>query len=139
MLGAQNHLLRKVSSDGDVAFAAFLCFSDQSLFCVFQPVRTDGQFALKHLATIYSPEYDLIDFAISPFGRIVALWTNPDGIPLLRYAKFSHTKGIYHLRVNVYALCGLHKCIACYINLHFALVSRKKNCQPNFHIPYFRE
>ena len=99
MLGAQNHLLRKVSSDGDLAFAAFLCFSDQSLFCVFQPVRTDGQFALKHLATIYSPEYDLIDFAISPFGRIVALWTNPDGIPLLRYAKFSHTKGIYqHLR-----------------------------------------
>ena len=103
LLGAQNHLLRKVSSDGDLAFAAFLCFSDQSLFCVFQPVRTDGQFALKHLATIYSPEYDLIDFAISPFGRIVALWTNPDGIPLLRYAKFSHTKGIYHLRGNVYA------------------------------------
>ena len=109
LLGAQNHLLRKVSSDGDLAFAAFLCFSDQSLFCVFQPVRTDGQFALKHLATIYSPEYDLIDFAISPFGRIVALWTNPDGIPLLRYAKFSHTKGIYqHLRKFLCNLTGLH-------------------------------
>jgi hypothetical protein len=112
LIGAQNHLLRKVSSDGDLAFAAFLCFSDQSLFCVFQPVRTDGQFALKHLATIYSPEYDLIDFAISPFGRIVALWTNPDGIPLLRYAKFSHTKGRkYDLSFKRKFLCdltGLH-------------------------------
>ena len=95
LLGAQNHLLRKVidGSDGGVAFAAFLCFSDHSQFCVVKPVRTDGQFTLKHVATIYSPEYDLIDFAVTPFGRIVALWTNPDGIPLLRYAKFSHTKG----------------------------------------------
>ena len=88
-------MLRKVidGSDGGVAFAAFLCFSDHSQFCVVKPVRTDGQFTLKHVATIYSPEYDLIDFAVTPFGRIVALWTNPDGIPLLRYAKFSHTKG----------------------------------------------
>ena len=95
LLGAQSHLMRKVPIDGSdgVALAAFLCFSEHSQFCVFRPVRTDGQFTLKHIATVFSPEYDLIDFAITPFGRIIALWTNPDGIPLLRFAKFSHTKG----------------------------------------------
>lgn len=93
LLGAQNHLLRKVDSGSDLALAAFLCFSEHSQFCVFRPVRTDGQFSLKHIATIFSPEYDLIDFSVTTYGRIVALWTNPDGVPLLRYAKFSHTKG----------------------------------------------
>ena len=89
MLGAQSHMLRKVSSHPNgFALAAFLCFSDHSEFCVFRPVRVDGQFDIKHIATVYAPEYDLIDYSVSPNGRIVALWTNPDGVPILRYAKF---------------------------------------------------
>ena len=85
MLGAQSHMLKKVAShQSGFALAAFLCFSDHSEFCVFRPVRIDGQFSLKHIATVYSPEYDLIDFSVTDNGRIVALWTNPDGIPILR-------------------------------------------------------
>ena len=94
MLGAQSHMLRKVASHPNgFALAAFLCFSDHSEFCVFRPVRADGQFSLKHIATVYAPEYDLIDYSVSPNGRIVALWTNPDGIPILRYAKFGQPQG----------------------------------------------
>lgn len=90
--GAQNHLLRKITGDssckGGFALAVFLCFAQHSQFCVFRPVRTDGQFGLKHLATVYAPEFDLIDFTVTPQGRLVGLWTNPDGVPVLRYANF---------------------------------------------------
>ena len=55
-----------------------------SQFSVFRPVRVDGQFKLKALATVYAPEFDLIDFAVTPSGYLVALWTNPDGLPVLR-------------------------------------------------------
>ena len=34
----------------------------------------------------------LIDYSVSPNGRIVALWTNPDGVPILRYAKFGQAQ-----------------------------------------------
>ena len=79
-------MLRKVTGNSDgFALAAFLCFAEQSQFCIFRPVRTDGQFGLKHLATVYSPEFDLIDFSVTPQGCLTALWTNPDGLPVLRY------------------------------------------------------
>ena len=71
------------------ALAAFLCFAEHSQFCILRPVRADGQFGLKHLATVFAPEYDLIDYSVTPYGRIVALWTNPDGVPMLRYADFA--------------------------------------------------
>jgi nuclear pore complex protein Nup160 len=70
-LGPQSHMIRKVAKEGSDGFAlaAFLCFAEHSQFCVFRPVRTDGQFALKHLATVYAPEYDLIDFSVTPQGK----------------------------------------------------------------------
>ena len=80
-------MLRKVSDPqrkGSFALAVFLCFAQHSQFCVFRPVRIDGQFKLKPLATVYAPEYDLIDFAVTPSGYLIALWTNPDGVPVLR-------------------------------------------------------
>ena len=73
--------------------AAFLCFAEHSQFCILRPVRADGQFGLKHLATVFAPEYDLIDYSVTPYGRIVALWTNPDGVPMLRYADFASGRG----------------------------------------------
>ena len=90
-LGAQNHMLRKVIEEGkenNFTLAAFLCFAEHSQFCILRPVRSDGQFSLKRLATVYAPEYDLIDYSVTPDGRIVALWTNPDGVPMLRYTHF---------------------------------------------------
>lgn len=94
-LGAQNHMLKKVIEDGKDGFAlaAFLCFAEHSQFCILRPVRADGQFGLKHLATVFAPEYDLIDYSVTPYGRIVALWTNPDGVPMLRYADFASGRG----------------------------------------------
>lgn len=96
--GAQCHLMKKVhdnrapcrgsSSCNEFAIAVFLCFSQHSQFCVFRPVRSDGRWQLDHLATVFSPDYDLIDFSVTPAGQLVALWTNPDGIPVLRYAMF---------------------------------------------------
>ena len=96
--GAQSHLLRKVSdpkTKGNFALAVFLCFAQHSQFCVFRPVRTDGQWQLDYLATVFSPDFDLIDFSVTPAGHLVALWTNPDGLPVLRYAGFgnSHSMG----------------------------------------------
>ena len=52
-------------------------------------MRNDGQWVLDHLATIFSPDYDLIDFAVTPAGHLMALWTDPDGFPVVRYARFS--------------------------------------------------
>ena len=94
-LGAQNHMLRKVIEEGKDGFAlaAFLCFAEHSQFCILRPVLADGQFNLKHLATVYAPEYDLIDYSVTPHGRIMALWTNPDGVPMLRYADFASGRG----------------------------------------------
>lgn len=94
--GAQSHILRKVSDPqrkGSFALAVFLCFAQHSQFCVFRPVRVDGQFKLKPLATVYAPEFDLIDFAVTPSGYLVALWTNPDGLPVLRYTCFNSDLG----------------------------------------------
>jgi hypothetical protein len=46
--------------------------------------RVDGQFRLKPLATVFAPEFDLIDFSVTPSGYLVGLWTNPDSLPVLR-------------------------------------------------------
>jgi hypothetical protein len=43
---------------------------------------------LKPLATVYAPEFDLIDFSVTPSGYLVALWTNPDSLPVLRFATY---------------------------------------------------
>ena len=63
--GAQSHMLRKVPdprNKGNFALAVFLCFAQHSQFSVFRPVRTDGQWQLDYLATVFSPDFDLIDF-----------------------------------------------------------------------------
>ena len=95
--GAQSHMLRKVSdpkTKGNFALAVFLCFAQHSQFCIFRPIRTDGQWQLDYLATVFSPDFDLIDFSVTPAGHLVALWTNPDGLPVLRYAGFGSSQSI---------------------------------------------
>ena len=64
--GSQGHLLRKVVdvTSKRFALAIFLCFSQHSQFCIIRPQMADGQFRLDHLATVYAPEYDLIDFQV---------------------------------------------------------------------------
>lgn len=111
--GAQSHMMRKVyganslsrmngpsfgakggsGSGSNFALAIFLCFSQHSQFCVFKPTRNDGQWQLDHLATVFSPDLDLIDFSVSPTGHLMALWTNPDGLPVLRFARFGSSTG----------------------------------------------
>ena len=95
--GAQSHMLRKVPdprNKGNFALAVFLCFAQHSQFSVFRPVRTDGQWQLDYLATVFSPDFDLIDFSVTPAGHLVALWTNPDGLPVLRYTGFGSSQCI---------------------------------------------
>jgi hypothetical protein len=80
-------MLRKVSDPerkGSFALAVFLCFAQHNQFAVFRPTKVDGQFKLKPLATVFAPEFDLIDFAVTPSGYLVGLWTNPDSLPVLR-------------------------------------------------------
>ncbi len=65
--GTQSHRLRKVVLDetGERFYlAVFLCFSRHSQFCVLRPLLVDGQFKLDHVATVYAPEFDLIDFQV---------------------------------------------------------------------------
>ncbi|XP_040564442.1 nuclear pore complex protein Nup160 [Lepeophtheirus salmonis] len=84
--GTQNHILKKVHSGGKhLTLAVFLCFSEHSQFCIFKPTRNAGQFSFDHVATIYAPEYDLVDFTVSK-SHITALWTSPGGENVLRYA-----------------------------------------------------
>ena len=93
--GAQSHMLRKVSdpkTQGNFHIAVFLCFAQHSQFCVFRPIKTDGQWRLDYLATVFSPDFDLIDFSVTPAGHLIALWTNPDGLPVLRYAGFGNSQ-----------------------------------------------
>ena len=75
-------------ASNNFALVVFLCFSNHSQFCVLRPMRNDGQWQLDHLATIFTPDFDLIDFCVTPAGHLMALWTNPDGFPVLRYARF---------------------------------------------------
>ena len=95
-------------STNSFALVVFLCFANHSQvgkccclsvkrminffvqqFCVLRPMRNDGQWQLDHLSTIFTPDFDLIDFSVTPAGHLMALWTNPDGFPVLRYARFA--------------------------------------------------
>ncbi len=89
--GSQNHLIRQVNaSEGSnaVSIALFLCLAKHSQFCVVRPAMVDGQYQLNHVATIHAPELDLVDFQVSR-DRVWALWTNSEGLPVLRCASFS--------------------------------------------------
>ena len=89
--GPQSHAMRKLLLDDSgkkFAVAMFLCFSQHSQFCILRPHMVDGQFTLDHTATVYAPEFDLVDFQATP-SHLWALWTNPDGHAVLRFATFN--------------------------------------------------
>jgi nuclear pore complex protein Nup160 len=92
--GSRGHLLRKLVLENEKQFAltVFLCFSQHSQFCVVRPVVVDGQVQLEQLATVYAPDYDLVDFQVNS-NHLWALWTNADNDPVLRYATFASTSG----------------------------------------------
>lgn len=109
--GSQDHMIRKladVDGKGNFVFAIFLCFAQHSQFCVVKPVLVDGQFQLKHVATVYAPDvrrlfflvmmliiiyvffqFDLVDFRIAP-NHLWGLWINADNAPILKYAQFAN-------------------------------------------------
>lgn len=87
--GTQGHMLRKLPHGSkNLSLVAFLCFSSHSQFRVVKPKMVNGMFQLARVATIYSPEYDLVDFQATT-SHLWGLWTSADGQPMVRFAAFN--------------------------------------------------
>ena len=84
--GAQGHRLALVGGDtrGEVVAALYLCFQQHSQFLLVRVAVSAGQLGLAPQATVYCPDFDLVDFHVSPERAITAVWTTGEGDTVIR-------------------------------------------------------
>ena len=83
--GAQGHRLAVVGGDGrEAVVALYLCFHQHSQFLLVRVASQAGQLTAAPASTVYCPDFDLVDFAVSPERQVTAVWTTGEGETVIR-------------------------------------------------------
>ncbi|XP_052801877.1 nuclear pore complex protein Nup160-like [Mya arenaria] len=83
------HSIRKITSNNsmDVKFGVHLNFPNSNQLCILQPRLTTSRLQITHVASVFGPQEDLIDFCMSN-TTLVTLWTSSEGSPVVRTLNF---------------------------------------------------
>ena len=81
----QGHRLAVVGGDGrEAEVALYLCFHQHSQFLLVRVASQAGQLAAAPASTVYCPDFDLVDFAVSAERQVTAVWTTGEGETVIR-------------------------------------------------------
>ncbi|XP_066987755.1 nuclear pore complex protein Nup160 [Macrobrachium rosenbergii] len=83
--GAQRHQIRSCTHGEEFTLGVYLNFNEKQLILIYQPSINNGQLILKHIKTVYPPQFDLVDFSLTT-SYIWTLWTDASNDTQLLYA-----------------------------------------------------
>ncbi|XP_053384862.1 nuclear pore complex protein Nup160-like isoform X2 [Mercenaria mercenaria] len=88
-LAGSGHIIRKLVSTNmaDVKLGVHLNFTNSNQFCILQPQIASSRLQISHLASVFGPQEDLIDFCMRS-TTLVSLWTSSEGTPVIRTLTF---------------------------------------------------
>jgi hypothetical protein len=87
--GAQAHRISLVLQQhyhkaAEVTLALYLCFQQHSQFLLVRLRQAAGQLVLSPCGTLYSPDHDLVSYAVTETAGLTAVWTTSEGDTLVR-------------------------------------------------------